>query len=80
MGISNANAQLRKHSQHQKLRIKQGVKSGELTKKEIKNLIKERKEIHQNVKPAKSDGKIKPGERKILEKNKYNKAMRSKKT
>ncbi len=70
MDISSANAQLRKHSQHQKHRIRQGVKSGELTKKETKNLIEERKEIHQDVKLAKSDGKITPNERKIIRKEK----------
>lgn len=33
MGFSSANAQIKEHSQNQKHRIKQGVKSGELTKK-----------------------------------------------
>ena len=33
MGISSAHAQLRKHSQNQKHRIKQGVRSGELNQK-----------------------------------------------
>ena len=68
MGISSVNAQLRKHSQNQKHRIKQGVRSGKLTKKETKNLIEERKQIHRDVKLAKSDGKITPNERKIIRK------------
>ncbi len=70
MSVSNASAQHRKHSHHQKHRIKQGVKSGELKKNETKNLIEERKEIHQDVNLAKSDGKITPGERKIIRKEK----------
>ena len=68
MGISSTNAQHRRHSQNQKHRVKQGIRSGKLTKKETKNLIEERKEIHQNLKLAKSGGKITPIERKIIRK------------
>ena len=69
MGISSADAQHRRHSQNQKHRIKQGIRSGELTRKETKNLIEERKEIHQDAKLAKSDGKITSNERKIIRKD-----------
>ncbi|MEO6453856.1 MAG: hypothetical protein ABIN97_07295 [Ginsengibacter sp.] len=68
MGMSNADAQVKQRSHAQKQRIHQGVKSGELTKAEKKNLIADRKEIHQDVKLAKADGKITAGERKIIKK------------
>ena len=68
MDISSANAQFKKRSQNQKHRIRQGVRSGEITKKETKNLIEERKEIHRDVKLAKADGKITLNERKIIRK------------
>ena len=58
MGLSSANAQVKQKSHAQKHRIHQGVKSGELTKAETKNLIEDQKEIHQDVKLAKADGKI----------------------
>lgn len=45
MGISNANAQIRKHAHNQKHRIKHGVKNDELTKKETKNLIEGQKKF-----------------------------------
>jgi len=68
LGVNTANAQIKHRSQAQKHRIKQGVKSGELTKAETANLIHDRKEIHQDVKLAKSDGKVTPGEKKIIRK------------
>lgn len=68
MGISNADAQIKQHSQHQKQRVKQGIKSGELTKAETQNLIEDRKEIRQDVKLAKADGKVSAGERRIIKK------------
>lgn len=66
IGISNADAQIKHSTKYQRHRIHQGVKSGELTKAETKNLIGDQKEIHQDVKLAKSDGKITAGERKII--------------
>src|SRR5450755_825671 len=68
LGISSADAQIRHraHTQHQ--RIRQGVKSGELTKGETKSLVKDQKDLHQDIKLAKSDGKITPGEKKIITK------------
>lgn len=68
MSINSANAQLRQRSQVQKHRIKQGVRSGELTRAETANLVHGRKEIRQDVRLAKSDGKVAPGERRIIKK------------
>ncbi len=66
MAASSANAQIKQRSQNQKHRIVKGVKNGELTKAEKKNLIADQKEIHQDVKLAKADGKITAGERRII--------------
>ena len=63
MAISSANAQVR-HSQKQ--RIKQGVKSGELTKRETKNILQDKKEIRQDIQLAKSDGKVTRNEKKLI--------------
>lgn len=52
------------HSQHK--RIAQGVKSGELTHAEAKDLRSDQKGIHQEEKTFKSDGKISKDERQEL--------------
>jgi Skp family chaperone for outer membrane proteins len=52
------------HRQHnQKLRIAQGVKSGELTQSEAKDLHGDQKEIRTEEKEFKSDGKLTKAER-----------------
>jgi hypothetical protein len=51
---------------HQQTRIKQGVKSGELTKGETSTLEKEQAKIQSDKKEAKSDGKVTPQERRHL--------------
>jgi tellurite resistance protein len=48
---------------HQQARIKQGVKSGALTKPEAVKLEKEQAKIRHDKKVAKSDGKVTPQER-----------------
>lgn len=54
----------REHNQHE--RIAQGVKSGELTHAEAKDLRGDQKDIHQEEKTFKSDGKITKDERQEL--------------
>ena len=66
LGISTANAQIRKTNRNQHARIKQGVKSGELTKAETKSILHDKKEIRQDVKEAKSDGVVTPVEKKEI--------------
>ena len=66
IGISSADAQVKHRAQNQKQRIKQGVKSGELTKRETKDLIGDEKEIRQDVKLAKADRNVTPAEKKII--------------
>jgi hypothetical protein len=53
---------------NQQLRIRQGVKSGELTRKETARLEAEEARIRLNERLAKSDGKLTPEERARLEK------------
>ncbi len=69
LGISTAGAQVKKTAKHQHTRIKQGVKSGELTKSETKNLVRDQKEIRQDVKSAKSDGILTGDEKKEIRKD-----------
>jgi len=66
LGISTADAQIRKTNRNQNARIKQGVKSGELTKAETKNILHDKKGIRQDVKEAKADGTVTPGENKEI--------------
>ena len=56
-------------------RIKEGIKSGQLTKGEAKYLHQEQKEIRNSKRVAKQDGKVTKGERKMIktEQNQANK-------
>ncbi len=67
--LNPANAQIIKKERTQHQRIRQGVKSGELTPAEAANLRQGQKEIRQEVKTAKADGVITPGERKEIKKD-----------
>ncbi|MBL7816780.1 MAG: hypothetical protein JNL70_17295 [Saprospiraceae bacterium] len=53
--------------QNQKERIKEGVKSGELTKKEAKHAVKAQKNIKHAENKAKADGVVTPKERAKLD-------------
>ena len=64
--ISSVNAQVHKTAQHQHQRIRQGVKSGELTKPEAVNLRNDQKNIRQEAKEAKADGIVTKEERKDI--------------
>jgi hypothetical protein len=65
--INSADAQtVRQHSKNQRHRIAQGVKSGELTRAESRNVVKDQKEVHQEVKAAKADAVITRNERKDI--------------
>lgn len=58
----SASAQLNNRT-HSKARIAQGVRSGELTGRETVRLVREQREIRQDIRRAKSDGCISPRER-----------------
>ena len=64
--FTTANAQVKPSTKNQHHRIKQGVKSGELTKAETKNVVKDQREIRQDVKEAKADGTVTGAERKDI--------------
>ena len=67
--------EIHKRQMNQRARIRQGVKSGELTKKEAKNLRQEQKTIKAEKKIAKADGKVTPAERAEIRKD-QNKASK----
>ncbi|TDG37996.1 hypothetical protein EZJ43_02585 [Pedobacter changchengzhani] len=50
-------------------RIKEGVKTGELTKAEAKDLREDNKGLKNEVKVAKADGKVDKAERRVLAKD-----------
>ncbi len=54
---------VRERQMKQKARIRQGVKSGELTKGEARKLRQEQKTIQAEKQMAKVDGKVTPAER-----------------
>lgn len=57
---------INKYQRHEDQRIKQGVKSGQLTKEEVKQLKQERHEVRQEEKAYRSDGHLNKDERKDL--------------
>ena len=68
--LNTASAQtIHQKAKNQRHRVAQGVKSGELTRPETKNLVKDQKEIHQEVKTAKADGVVTKDERKDIKKD-----------
>lgn len=58
-----------KRMHKQKKRIQQGVKSGELTKDEAKELVQDHKALRQEIKNDKSDGKVTKEERQQIQKD-----------
>jgi hypothetical protein len=66
--VISANGQnIHKQARHERERIAQGTRSGELTKRETAKLAGEQKEIHQDVREAKKDDRhIGPRERKQI--------------
>ncbi|MEL6256130.1 MAG: hypothetical protein AAFR87_29260 [Bacteroidota bacterium] len=60
----------------QQVRIKQGVRSGELTRKETKALRAQQRHINRTKKRAKADGVVTPAERKVISR-KQNRASKS---
>ena len=66
ISFNTVSAQENQSAKTQRSRIKQGVKSGELTKGEAKNLRKDEKNIRKEVKAARADGKVTHAERKEI--------------
>ncbi len=76
IGLANANAQTVKAPRHERQRIKQGVRSGELTRAETRNLVNQQRDIHQDRKEARADGTVTRAERKHIRRDER-KASRS---
>jgi uncharacterized membrane protein YebE (DUF533 family) len=68
LGIGTTNAQIKHRRLNQHHRINEGVKNGELTKSEAHHLRKDQRNVHQDAKAARSDGKITRQERKNIKK------------
>jgi hypothetical protein len=67
--IGTTSAQIKQTQKNEKQRIVQGVKNGELTKAEAKNLRNDQKDIKEDIKDAKADGKFTQQERKEIKKD-----------
>lgn len=63
LAIGNADAQTAARQVKQHKRIKQGVKSGEITRAEAINLRNGQKEIREDKREAKADGVVTPAEK-----------------
>lgn len=61
------NATARKRQYEQQQRIRQGVRSGELTKVEVRSLEREQREINQEIRQAHADGIVTLGERRDIQ-------------
>ncbi|MEH0158392.1 hypothetical protein V6R21_30345 [Limibacter armeniacum] len=55
-----------KRQVRQQARISEGVKSGELTRREARNLRQDQRDVKQMKKLAKADGKVTCGERAVI--------------
>ena len=71
VAVANVNGQtIKQKSRHEKARIAQGRKSGELTKFESRRLAREQRHIRKDVRIArKDDGRIDRNERKDIRKD-----------
>ncbi|MEP7229450.1 MAG: hypothetical protein ABI691_04315 [Ginsengibacter sp.] len=76
IGLGSVNAQTVSTPRAERHRIKQGVKSGELTRAETRNLANQQRDIHQDKKEARADGVVSPAERRHIKKDER-KASRS---
>jgi low affinity Fe/Cu permease len=67
IGIAGVQAQtIQQSSRLQHKRIAQGVRSGELTRAETVNLVSDQRELHRDIRQAKSDGIVTAGERRDI--------------
>jgi hypothetical protein len=65
--FNSADAQaIKQHGRHQQHRIKQGVHSGELTRRETRHLAKDERGIRHEVRDARSDGRVSRHERREI--------------
>ncbi len=64
--ILSLNSYSKGHHGNQAQRVKQGIKSGQITPEEAKELKAQHQEIQNMKKEAKSDGKVTPEEKKKI--------------
>ncbi len=69
IGLGNLNAQTAKTPRHERQRIRQGVKSGELTRTETRMLANQQRDIHKDKREARADGKVTADERRHIRKD-----------
>ncbi|MBK7433084.1 MAG: hypothetical protein IPI66_03715 [Chitinophagaceae bacterium] len=76
-----AEAQVRLRSANQHSRIRQGVRNGELTRAETINLSRRERSIRREMRRAKADGVVTPGERRQInrEQRRLNRSIARKK-
>ncbi len=67
---TTVNAQTVNAKRSDRAKVKQGIRSGELTKVETASILKSEKEIRQDKKAARADGKITRRERKEIRRDK----------
>lgn len=77
----NATPRINARQMHQQKRIRQGIKSGELTPAEARHLEKREKKIQADKKAAKADGIVTPAEKAKItrEQNRASRAIARKK-
>lgn len=68
-GITSANAQTAT-SRGDRAKIKQGIRSGQMTKAETVSVLKSERKVKKDVRAAKADGVVTPLERKEIRKDK----------
>ena len=66
LSVGSVQAQIVKHEKYQHHRIKQGVRSGELTPEERRKLALQQRDIHHDTRAARADGVVTPMERKEI--------------
>ncbi len=69
LALTSVDAQTAKTPRHAKQRINQGIGSRELTGRETRILAMQQRDIHQDKKEARADGKITVAERKHIRKD-----------
>ncbi len=70
MLVTGAAAQAQATQTPDRVKIVNGVKSGELTKKETKTLVRQQRDIHQDKRAARADAVITPAERRHIRNDK----------
>ena len=66
VAVSKADAQIVRKQATERVRIAQGVKSGELTRPEAHRLRKGQRHVRRDIHRARKDGKVTPRERKHI--------------